>query len=56
MSQILFGGHCITFFVVVLGWTFVNTRSLLLDFSALEIMFIRFALAWTALCGWTFWE
>ncbi len=43
-------------FFAILCWsiTFVNTRSLLLDFSALEIMFIRFALAWAALCGWAF--
>lgn len=43
-------------FFAILCWsiTFVNTRSLLLDFSALEIMFIRFALAWVALCGWAF--
>lgn len=43
-------------FFAIICWsiTFVNTRSLLLDFSALEIMFIRFALAWAALCGWAF--
>lgn len=43
-------------FFAILCWsiTFVNTRSLLLDFSALEIMFIRFALAWAVLCGWAF--
>ena len=43
-------------FFAIIFWsiTFVNTRSLLLDFSALEIMFIRFALAWAALCGWAF--
>ena len=43
-------------FFAILCWsiTFVNTRSLLLDFSALEIMFIRFALAWAALCGLAF--
>lgn len=40
----------------ILCWsiTFVNTRSLLLDFSALEIMLIRFALGWLALGGWAF--
>jgi len=36
---------------VVLVWsaTFVNTKALLADFSALEILVIRFALAWGAL-------
>ena len=36
---------------VVLVWsaTFVNTKALLADFSALEILGIRFALAWVAL-------
>lgn len=37
--------------VVILIWgiTFVNTRALLGDFSALEILVVRFALAWAAL-------
>ena len=37
--------------VVILVWgvTFVNTRALLGDFSALEILVVRFALAWAAL-------
>ena len=36
---------------VILAWgiTFVNTRALLFDFSALEIQVIRFAMAWVAL-------
>ena len=40
--------------VVILVWgiTFVNTRALLGDFSALEILVVRFALAWVALWGW----
>ena len=32
--------------------TFANTRALLEDFSALEILIGRFALAWVALWGW----
>ncbi len=38
-----------TFVVFVWGSTFVNTKALLADFSALEILGIRFALAWVAL-------
>ena len=34
------------------GMTFANTRALLGDFSALEILVGRFALAWAALWGW----
>lgn len=41
-----------TFVILVWGITFVNTRALLADFSALEILFGRFALAWVALRGW----
>ena len=37
------------FVVLVWGITFVNTRALLFDFSALEIQVIRFAMAWVAL-------
>ena len=37
------------FCVIVWGGTFANTRSLLHDFSSLEIMLIRFGLAWLAL-------
>ena len=37
------------FTLVVWGVTFVNTRALLADFSALEILVVRFALAWAAL-------
>ena len=54
LYQMLADFFAVAFCVLVWGGTFVNTRSLLLDFSALEIMFIRFALAWTALCGWMF--
>lgn len=50
----MIGYVCIFFAIIFWSITFVNTRSLLLDFSALEIMFIRFALAWAALCGWAF--
>ena len=40
--------------VVIFTWgmTFANTRALLGDFSALEILVGRFALAWAALWGW----
>ena len=37
------------FVVIVWSATFVNTKALLADFSALEILGIRFALAWVAL-------
>ena len=37
------------FVVTVWSATFVNTKALLADFSALEILAIRFALAWVAL-------
>ncbi len=37
------------FVVIVWSATFVNTKALLADFSALEILVIRFALAWVAL-------
>ena len=35
--------------IFIWGITFVNTRALLGDFSALEILVVRFALAWAAL-------
>ena len=35
--------------ILVWGMTFANTRALLADFSALEILVVRFALAWAAL-------
>lgn len=40
--------------IVILVWgiTFVNTRAPLGDFSALEIQFGRFALAWAMLWGY----
>ena len=37
--------------ILVWGVTFVNTRALLFDFSALEIQILRFAMAWAALCA-----
>ena len=40
------------FVIFVWGVTFVNTRAPLADFSALEILVVRFALAWGALWGW----
>ena len=38
-----------SFVVVVWSATFVNTKALLADFSALEILAIRFSMAWVAL-------
>lgn len=38
------------FVIFVWGVTFANIRALLGDFSALEILVVRFALAW-ARCG-----
>ena len=35
--------------ILIWGMTFANTRALLGDFSALEILIVRFALAWAAL-------
>ena len=32
--------------IVIWGMTFANTRALLEDFSALEILVVRFGLAW----------
>ena len=37
------------FAILIWGITFVNTRALLGDFSALEILVVRFTLAWVAL-------
>ena len=42
----------VVFVILVWGMTFANTRALLEDFSALEIQFLRFALAWVMLWGW----
>ena len=41
--------------IVTWGMTFANTRALLGDFSALEILVGRFALEWAALWGWKAW-
>ena len=41
--------------ILVWGMTFANTRALLGDFSALEILVGRFALAWVALWVWEAW-
>ena len=38
------------FVILVWGMTFANTRALLGDFSSLEILVGRFALAWAAWC------
>ena len=42
---------CVTAAVVIVVWgmTFANTRTLLGDFSALEILVVRFTLAWAAI-------
>ncbi len=40
---------CAGFVILAWGVTFVNTRALLQDFSALEIQILRFALAWCVL-------
>ena len=42
----------VVFVILVWGMTFANTRALLEDFSALEIQFLRFALAWAVLWVW----
>lgn len=42
----------VVFVILIWGMTFVNTRALLEDFSALEIQFLRFALAWAVLWVW----
>ena len=39
------------FVILVWGVTFGSTRSLLLDFSSLEILVLRFAVAWLVLVG-----
>lgn len=46
------GCTVVAFVILVWGVTFVNTRALLADFSALEILVARFALAWAALWCW----
>ena len=53
MMQLFRGYFAAAFCVIVWGGTFVSTRFLLLDFSALEIMLIRFLFAWAALSGWS---
>ena len=45
-----------SFVILIWGMTFANTRALLGDFSALEILVGRFALAWAALWGWERWR
>ena len=42
----------VVFVILVWGMTFANTRALLEDFSALEIQFLWFALAWAMLWVW----
>ena len=42
--------------ILIWGITFVNTRALLEDFSALEILVVRFGVAWAALWGWRLWQ
>lgn len=40
------------FVILVWGVTFVNTKALLVEFSALEIQVLRFALGYAALCAY----
>lgn len=40
------------FAIVVWGVTFTSTRVLLYEFSSLEILLLRFSLAWTVLWAW----
>ncbi len=42
--------------ILIWGVTFASTRVLLLDFSALEILVLRFAIAWLVLVGIGFFE
>ncbi len=42
--------------ILIWGVTFASTRVLLLDFSALEILVLRFAMAWLVLVGIGFFE
>lgn len=48
-SSFLLGLALVAFAILVWGVTFVNTRALLRDFSALEIQVLRFALGYAAL-------
>lgn len=48
-GRTLAGAVLATVAILVWGVTFVNTKALLDDFSALEILFLRFFLAWLAL-------
>ena len=45
------GWICAAISIAVWGVTFASTRALLADFSALEILLLRFSLAWAALCA-----
>ena len=55
MSSGFRAGAVAAIVILVWGMTFANTLALLGDFSALEILVVRFALAWTALWGWEVW-
>ena len=55
MSSGFRAGAVAALVILVWGMTFANTLALLGDFSALEILVVRFALAWTALWGWEVW-
>ena len=53
VKHALCSAYLVALFVIfVWGVTFANTRALLADFSVLEILVVRFALAWGALWGW----
>lgn len=51
MNPRILGWLAAAFALFVWGVTFASTRALLFDFSALEIMVVRFALAWVVLRG-----
>lgn len=49
MSKMIYAYFLTAVVILIWGITFVNTRALLADFSSLEILVGRFALAWVAL-------
>lgn len=51
--RVLVGTLLATVAILFWGVTFVNTKALLADFSSLEILVLRFLLAWAAL--WVLW-
>ena len=49
VNRRIVAGLSAAFALLVWGVTFASTRALLVDFSVLEIMVVRFALAWAVL-------